>query len=248
MDTTQKLNILAKTIPQLYESTGGEEQIDFELGESTITRYSFRGLTPALKLYRKGCINLIRSSEKANYNFLSIKSDENRLRELFAMEWLSIKTGLDRINVMEIVDYFYKLASRTNENSFICKNVILDLEHSAGDQGSDLNLKNSNIDKALDLIASGPFTYLLISSDMEIIDYCSATLTDSSDSTSYKFYPEFLHVLSSRTTEKKILFTLTSRGDFIICQNKEMIASKRRGEWTVCESSGEVEQPSLFTS
>ncbi|AYF43753.1 hypothetical protein BALOs_0743 [Halobacteriovorax sp. BALOs_7] len=233
MDTTKKLEILADTIPQLYKSDAGKEQVSFVHGETTISRFSFRPLTPDLKTYKNNCIKLIKGAEEANYHFFTTKSDENRLRELFALQWLSLKTGIEQVKLMGIIDYFYKLSSRTNENSFISKNVIIDLDISVDTSITNRNLQNFNIDKAIDLLASGPFTYLLCSCDLEILEFSSANLSEVMDSTSYKFYPEFLHVLASLTTERKVLFSLTGRGDLVVLMNEEMIASKRRGAWTV---------------
>lgn len=226
MDNVEKLNVLAGTMPQLFEADSLGNVVELKLENDIVKRYATRSLTPVLKSYKEKCQNYLRS----NPLLPSSSVAKNLLTEVFAQEWLELRTSIPKEVFRQIMDYFYELGRRTNENDFVHKNIKVIINF---DSISSLNLFDKRCHKAIDLIGSSPHTLIAIDTKLKIIGTESIDPSELDVSSSYSFYPAFLKNIAESSSSDQVVFTSTARGDLLVCHEKMLIASKRRDRWTV---------------
>ena len=223
------LNILARTIPQFYVEThtGMQEQHTLKSNNAKLVKTSTRKFTSKLTKYIEACLSAV-----PDLSGVIDKNSEDFVSEEFAKKWLTIKTGAN-VDWGLVLGYFYSLSQRTNENDFVRKNLKIDIN--ANDDDEKLSLFDERFFKAIDLIGGSPSTFLRVNKKLQVIATESIEPTSIPHSDSYTFYPDFMRTLAESCTNNEILLTLTNRGDLLVCYQKQLICSKRKGRWTIYE-------------
>ena len=166
--------------------------------------------------------------------YLSLEiSYEKLLCELIELDivtkWLEIKDF--NLNYNLILDFLKKLESRTNENSNIGYNFIINFDI----KSDQMNFFEIEEHKSLDLIGESNYTYIELDKNYNFIDYNCINNVIVEDDSIKDFLPNFLNPLKSLflPKTKKLGISKTKIGDIIIYSKSGLLASKRKGHWKI---------------
>ncbi len=208
-------------VPHWYQAECGPEQYSIPIGRHTAYFYNHRPLSPRLRNFLGKISD--RTRELPLHYFIELPSLIDVLLESFAVEWLRIQS--EAIDWAKLLKYLEAVARRTSENQPVALNLII----REGDGVADIT--EANLQKFLDRLASSPFSYLTVDSDLRLMDYGEVEWCQVKNPTTAKFHPEFLHPLHSVMRETDISAHLTALGDIIIMNRGGLLAARRQRKW-----------------
>ena len=223
MKGDETLRIIASMVPNWYVAEHGINKNKREGWGATQTFFTHRPPTPDLN----SLIQAITTLGKGSKNPSDMPSSADTLQEWVANEWLKIKA--QKVNWLKVMGYVRQVARRTYENLPVVLNMVVSDGKGNGD------ITQPRLQKFLDQLGSSPFTYLKVDRELNFLSYEQIKYSEVTDSTSYKFHPEFLHPYSCVTKSDEFSVHVTSRGDVIIMDSDGMIAAKRKGHWKLYE-------------
>lgn len=211
-------------------SASGYSKLDLLANHVSYNCYSFRTPTPDLNK-----LNQFFSENSGIYTKSEIKSQNNLskiIEEELVSEWLEIK-GYD-FGWIDFFDFMSEIDKRTNENSSVGFNFIIDPKLESG-VSSIFKIEDL---KSFDLLGDSLFSYIEIDKNFNFIDYNCINWSSIENERLQEFVPGFLKPLMKKIKdEKKLGITKTKRGDLIIYDEYGILASKRKGKWKIYEAT-----------
>lgn len=213
-------------VPNWYKADCGPHRYSVSVEGEEYSFYSLRRKTPLLdRLYNLMNVNVTNLC-RATRNIRSPLFRE-LVQETFALQWLDFHS-LD-VKWKDLLYYFRDLSQRTYENHPVTINMVISSKEA--DSGRRIDLAKRQ--KFLDQLATSPFTYFRVDRRLKIMGLEEIRWNDVSDSTSYKFVPEFLHPFHSILKTGEFSAHLTAAGDWIFMDAEGLLASRRKGSWKV---------------
>jgi hypothetical protein len=210
-------------VPHWYQAECGPEKYMIPIGEHTTTFFNHRKLTPSLALFLKRIS--ARARQLPLHYFVQLPSLIDVLLESFALEWLRIHAPA--INWFRLLKYLEVVTRRTHENQPVVLNIVIRPGQGTGD------ITQPYVQKVVDRLASSPYSFLVIDSNLRLIEYSEVEWTQITDAVSYKFHPEFLHPIHCVMGPQDISAHLTTQGDLIIMNKAGLLAARRKRKWKI---------------
>lgn len=229
MSTHEYFRIIIDIFPQWYTSKA-EAPYNFEISinndEYRIS--SNRKPTPEANSWKDKCLQLA-SNLLSSPSTGSRIMDKEIIQSQFVKEWLEIKGY--KGDWSKMFDYNRSLESRTYENAAIGFTYIYDPQ-----KCGELSLLDDENQKILDVLGETQYTYFRVGDNWTFLDYNYVKWNEISLKNEYKLIPEFLHPYQSILQKNECAITKTKRGDLIIYDQYELLASSRKGEWKIYDS------------
>ncbi len=230
MNPSSVSRLIFDTIPQLYEAKSGDYSIDLGITGEKSEVFSILPLSDDLKSYLKTAIAIWEDLRPMVEEEVTQIIEREWIQQKFAVAWLEARTEISTWNL--ILDYFRRLARRTNENQSMSKTLVIE----PGSRVSGVaSLTDERYFKVFDLLGSTPMTFFRVDEHLGIKALEAISLTEIKDLEGYRFYPDKLHpIVSSLGDPKSVLVHLSKDGALLVINRDGVIASKRLGQsWTI---------------
>jgi hypothetical protein len=220
-------------VPQWFENTvprkPNEPAVYFDfilsVGGSTFRFSSHRNLTPKLALLHAYCIQTANEWIQRLPRILS-SSAQKEITQDIATFWLNSCSS--EIDWYKFIAYAEELLFRTYENIPVSSNLLICIS----EYGSQ-DITDSSIQKFLDPLATSMQTYLKVDQNAKLLSYEQIDWSQISDTSAYKFNPEFLQPFASTLEQYQYSFHVTIKGDILIMNAGGLVASCRKGKWHI---------------
>lgn len=210
-------------VPHWYEAECGPVRYAIPVRGHVAHFYNHARLAPGLStLLARICA---RTETLPLEHFVELPGLVPLLLESFTIEWLRINAP--GMNWPKLLKYLDSLAMRTHENEQVLLNLILRQKQGCGD------ISRPEVQKFFDRLASSPFSYLAIDSELRLIDYGEVEWSHIKGAASYKFHPEFLQPIQSVMGPDDLSAHMTGSGDIVIANKAGLLAARRKGHWRV---------------
>jgi hypothetical protein len=210
-------------VPHWYEAPCGPEKYSITVGEHTAEFYNHCKLTPSLKKFWSGICARVKTLP-LEY-IINMPSLIDVLLESFAVDWLRMHHGAT--DWARLIKYLESLARRTNEHEPVALNLVI--RNGLGTR----DITDARLQKFFDRLASSPFSYLAVDSELRLIDYGEVEWRQIRNATRCKFYPEFLHPIHSVMGDTDVSAHLTEHGDIVILCKDGLLAARRNRKWKI---------------
>lgn len=211
------------SVPQWYEADQGSRELS--IGEHRWHIGSHRNLTPQLYELFSFCQEKSEHWVNSLPPILSTLAKKQITQEI-ALFWLQKRNSF--VDWYKFISYSEEMLFRTYENAPVNKNLIISPEST----GSH-DITSQSIQKLLDPLASGLQTYLRVDSLARLVEYSEITWSQVSDTSDYKFNPEFLQPYACQIGRGEFSFHVTTKGDIVIMDSYGLLASYRKGQWHI---------------
>lgn len=219
-------NDCIKLVPNWYQANCGPYAFSLSIDGEEYPFYNLIYNTPNLNNLLVSMNSKITSYVKSSKHIHHLLVREF-IQEQFVLEWLGYSSS--EVKWDEILFYLHALSRRTYENQHVTMNMIIDVNQN--EKGTRIDLDQHQ--KLLDQLGTSPFTYFRVDPCLKIIGYEEIRWDEIKNSQSYKYLPEFLNPFRSVLRHKEHSVHLTSSGDWIFMDFRGMIASRRKGMWTI---------------
>lgn len=219
-------NDCIKLVPNWYQADCGPYSFSLKIDGEEYPFFNQIYNTPQLNKLLESMNDKITSYVKPSKNANHLLFREF-IQEQFVLEWLGGHSTDIQWN--EIIFYLHALSRRTYENQCVTMNMIINEEENQ--KGTRIDLAQNQ--KLLDQLATSPFTYFRVDPHLRTMSYEEIRWDEIKNSQSYKYLPEFLNPFRSTLKNNEYSVHLTSSGDWIIMDPRGMIASRRKGKWTI---------------
>jgi len=231
MDVNEVLRFVISLVPNWYQAEGGDNEYEMTCtynGQFYTERFfSHRRLTPNLTNFKTQALMLLPSLLEKSVGLSTFFAYE-MIQEQLAELWLNLNKP--EINWAKFLSYNRYLDSRTNENA----NVAINLLVREGEGSFEIN--DQNYSKLIDPLASSLNVYFEVGYELQFRNYNNILWDDVADGEAYKLLPEFLHPFHHIKQANDWSVHKTSRGDFIILDVDGLVATRRKGKWTLYET------------
>ncbi|MGD0898399.1 MAG: hypothetical protein ABR915_11225 [Thermoguttaceae bacterium] len=214
---------IIRLVPHWYEADCGPEEYSIPIGQHAARFCNHCRLTPQLAAFLARIS--ARTRELPLQYFVDMPGLIDVLLESFTKEWLRLHSATT--DWTKLIRYLGSIARRTYENIPVSLNLIIRPGIGIGD------ITQPYLQKFLDRLASSPFSYLAVDSQMRLMDYGEVDWNRIQSSPSYKFHPEFLHPIYSVMEEKDLSAHLTLQGDLVLMNKAGLLAARRKGKWRI---------------
>lgn len=151
--------------------------------------------------------------------------DLSNVRREVVIAWLRLHD--DEVEWERLFAWADNLEFRTSENRPVTLNLIL----SPGSGGTDIT--EVSLQKGLDSIATSGQVLLEVDKQLCFLDYRQITREDICQLPTPAFNPEFLDPFVAVLSAGQWSFHITEMGDTIVLDRGGLVASCRKGRWTV---------------
>ena len=219
---------IIRLVPHWYEAECGPEEYTIPIAQYTARFYNHRKLSHKLSALL-GTIRA-RTAQIPVDRFAEYSGAADAFVEGFAAEWLRMQAR--EPDWVKIIKYLETVSRRTSENLPVALTLIVRPGMGVGD------ITQPHFQKFFDRLAAAPytFTYLAVDGDLRLMNYGSVEWSQISNSTTSKFYPEFLHPIHSVMDDADVVAHLTPRGDLVIMDKGGVLATKRKKKWRIYDS------------
>ncbi|MFW7379292.1 MAG: hypothetical protein ACOH5I_10825 [Oligoflexus sp.] len=224
MNDKEILNAIIRVVPQWYSCEGGSYNYVLENDMSSVVFCSHQPLTARL-ISLLDYVNEKLPIWKQQIPKIPTPSSISRIGEDLALKWLELHDP--DVNWNKWVAYAESLRQKTHENVKVERNVIISTDKGQHD------ITSPNLQNVFDSLTAHPQVYMRVDKDMNFIDYDEILWSQVTDSTDYKFSPEFLQPLISIMKKDEYCAHLSSQGDMLIAGDKGILASCRKGLWFI---------------
>jgi hypothetical protein len=214
---------IVRLVPHWYEAECGPEQYSFSVGEHTSSFCNHCKLTPSLNAFLTRICT--RTRELPLEYFIQFPSLIDVFLESMAIDWL--QTHSAATDWARLIKYLETVARRTYENRPVSLNLIIRAGAGVGD------ITGPHFQKFFDQLASSPFSYLAVDSDLRLMHYGEIEWSQVETCNSGKFHPEFLHPIHSIMDATDLSAHLTAQGDLIIMSKAGLLATRRKRKWKI---------------
>lgn len=146
-----------------------------------------------------------------------------QLEEDITVRWLEISNPT--INWNKFIAYIEHVRFRTYENTRVMTNLVIARGHGTH------SLSDEHIQKIIDPLSSSMQVYFRVDQDLRFLDYQEILLKDVTESSEYRFIPEFLEPFASILQPGEFSMHLHRHGDFFIMDSSGLLAANRKGHW-----------------
>ncbi len=207
----QCLLLIIDAIPQWYIADCGPYIHRLTVNKVTQHFYTQHPLTERLQSFQNAVeSNLPRWLNEVTA--LDIDVGTEHIQMQLALLWLDLHSK--HINWKKLYHYFKHAQSRSYENMPVINNLVI----SEG-AGTD-DITDPEIAKIIDPLARSLFTYFKVNQDLLLSNYKQVNWSSIATARRYKLYPEFLHAFYSVIPDGDFSAHLTTKGDWVILNNK----------------------------
>jgi hypothetical protein len=229
MNAASTTRLIFETIPQIFESEVGPVRVKLPVDGEDYCLHTIVPLTEELEAYILKCREIWAGLGPMVDGKVTQVIERAWIQQKFAIAWLEARTNIRSWAV--ILDYSRRLTRRTLENQAVSKTIVIETGKASLD--SPL-LTDENFFKILDWLGASNLTYFKCDEDLKIKSLEAISLTDVAELKSYRFYPDFLHpVMDSIKDSDSVVVHMNAQGDIIVANRDGIIASNRKGRWTV---------------
>lgn len=158
--------------------------------------------------------------------------ERNYVEKQISAKWLSMKGSISKEEWFKIYDFLEELQERTYENTPVGINlIIVQNEHGV------VPLNKIPEKKIIDVLAESNYTYFKIDKNLNLINYLCINWNNTKDKEAYSSIPNFLQPYASVMNSGEFGITLTRTKDILIYNKDGLLATKRKGHWTVYDNS-----------
>lgn len=218
----EAIRAVIEMVPNWYECAVGPETYSLEAAGHKVHFWGHRRPTPLLWDFLQ-CVRRELDEILEDLGSYSSSIGVDLLQEHFARSWLEI--AAPGVAWGALIDFSRQCLNRTYENDEICFNIIV-----GEGEGEEL-VTDPSIQKIFDPLASSNRTYLRVDRDLRLFAFEQVEWNRILEPPDYRFYPEFLHPFVSVLEPGEIAVHQTRRGDFIVMNEKGLLAAKRKGRW-----------------
>lgn len=226
IDSRNKLaSAMINMIPHWYRCEEFGARNWFDCAGAKVPYGSRTPPTPALKMLKDYMQDNLEKWDLL-ISGASLLGTVETVQERIVIRWLEY--WYEHVQWLPLLDYLRSAAHRTYENQPVTLNLIL----SEG-TGSE-NVTADKHQKLLDPLSTSPHALFRISNRLSFLGYEEVSPWPE-EQHSAVLCPSFLLPIVSRLTDGEISVHQTSRGDLLIMNRLGLLASRRRGHWTVYE-------------
>jgi hypothetical protein len=209
-------------VPQWYLSEYAKNTYELIVGKSVFKFRSHSALTPKLGLLRE-FIQRHLTEWSAKLPDSPTPRLLQQLEEDITVRWLEISNPT--VNWNKFIAYIEHVRFRTYENTRVMTNLII-----GSGQGTH-SLADEHIQKIIDPLSSSMQVYFRVDQNLRFLDYQEILLKDVTESSEYRFIPEFLEPFASILQPGEFSMHLHRHGDFFIMDSSGLLAANRKGHW-----------------
>ena len=219
---------IIRLVPQWYEADCGPEEHSIPIGQCAASFFHHASFDPNVAaLLDRICA---RTRELQVERFLEYPGVIDVIVESFAIEWLRMHAA--QTDWVRLLNYLETVARRTHENLPVALTLVI------GSGTGRVDITHARLQRFFDRLAASPFTftYLAVDSDLRLLHYGSVEWSQVNNSTSCKFYPEFLHPIRCAMNNDDLVAHVTSRGELVIMNKAGVLATKRKKKWKIYDA------------
>lgn len=215
------------TVPHWYASEFAKNVYTLTVDKDVFRFQSHSPLTPKLVLLHEYIQNHLKdwiAKMPASPTPRSLQQVE----EDIAVRWLELANPAIKWN--RFIAYIEHIRFRTYENNRVMMNLVI------GSGQGTLSLADRGIQKIIDPLSSSMQVYFRVDRDLRFLDYQEILWKDVSESSGYRFIPEFLEPFASILQGGEFSMHLTKKGDFFIMDSRGLLAANRKGRWHIYDA------------
>jgi hypothetical protein len=215
------------TVPHWYSSEYAKNTCELFVGKDIFSFQSHSPLTPKLRLLQE----FIQSSLDNWISKMPASPTPRALQQVeedIAVHWLEMSNPAVKWN--KFIAYIEHVRFRTYENSRVMTNLII------GSGQGTLSLADRTIQKIVDPLSSSMQVYFRVDRELRFLDYQEILWKEVSESSEYRFIPEFLEPFASILQAGEFSMHLHRHGDLFIMDSRGLLAANRKGRWHVYDA------------